>query len=460
MKLHNTNDTKTKLQQPRERPMYMKCYRISSGICLLVVMLIGLGPVNLQAQLIYQENFETDGDGTRYTVDDGDVYEIPRIREELQNFDMHAPLYWAHSSKISKVAVAIDAPARRAILTWHASINSADVTEDAKKLLGNTLDWLTEGQTSKIAHFATGGSGDGDNVIAELLIAKGFEVIEGPTGAANLPPADTIALVIVSSAGADNTLTSYAAPLLTYNASGHDDLLVSSIGESNQQLTIDNVSITTPGGAAGDLTGSFEFVNGEQTYDLIGVRVPAGAVVVASALFAGSEPVENLATVDDMVSGAKASIKTNGEIFEADLFVGASGLSDIDLSVPGDPIGGFATVGTGVLDVIPGTYSFALGADDGARLRIDLDNNGFDDGDNVIVFDRNGGFSFEYGDVTFPNAGSYNFEWTTFNSVGDYGAEIWYNYSIEGGGSTGPVDLLIGLILPIGDYSALPTPSI
>ena len=49
---------------------------------LLITLLLGVTEIQtrLQSQeILFQETFETDGDGSRYTVEGGAVYEIDRI---------------------------------------------------------------------------------------------------------------------------------------------------------------------------------------------------------------------------------------------------------------------------------------------------------------------------------------------------------------------------------------------
>jgi len=56
---------------------------------LLITLLLGVIEIQtgLQSQeILFQETFETDGDGSRYTVEGGAVYEIDRITSELGPF--------------------------------------------------------------------------------------------------------------------------------------------------------------------------------------------------------------------------------------------------------------------------------------------------------------------------------------------------------------------------------------
>ena len=63
---------------------------------LLITLLLGVTEIQtgLQSQeILFQETFETDGDGSRYRVEGGAVYEIDRITSELGLADQQGPIY-------------------------------------------------------------------------------------------------------------------------------------------------------------------------------------------------------------------------------------------------------------------------------------------------------------------------------------------------------------------------------
>lgn len=61
----------------------------ASAAMLLAIFVLG----RLHAQeVLFQETFETDGNGTRYTVEGGAVYELDRIVSELGNADQQGPI--------------------------------------------------------------------------------------------------------------------------------------------------------------------------------------------------------------------------------------------------------------------------------------------------------------------------------------------------------------------------------
>src|SRR5439155_10791410 len=113
---------------------------------------------------------------------------------------------------------------------------------------------------------------------------------------------------------------------------------------------------------------------------------------------------------------------------------GTPGDWSIDNPVPGGITGTWGLVGKGKISVsAPGTYSFAIGVDDGGRLRIDKNQNGIGPEDNVIVQDAIAAHAPYYGDVTFTSAGTYDFEVASFNAGG--AGDIEFSVSLQSGGN-------------------------
>ena len=132
-----------------------------------------------------------------------------------------------------------------------------------------------------------------------------------------------------------------------------------------------------------------------------------------------SDPfVDSLGDVDDMVSGLLPSVSVSGTIDQADLYDSgeAGGSWAFDNPIPGGGGDDYGIVATGTLNVnVDGTYSFAIGNDDGARLRID--------GLDVIVDDSLHGFQNSFNTIDL-NAGSHTFEWVGFERGGEAGFEL------------------------------------
>ncbi len=379
--------------------------------------------------VIHQEGFETDGEGVRWTSIGRGVSEDPAS----------GPAFWGLNygpDAPSFVGVRAIAPAKRAAIVWHSALPAEAVTEDALKLIDGIAAWLADGRASRTVIFSPSRSGTGDDVIFQRLTNANFTVVNDDE---TVPPPDpaTIAFVIyTSTAGADPTrFTTYQGPLLTYNAANHDDELVSSIG-ATVTTTVGPVTVrsnTHPIAVAGAVTGSFVAFNGEVTVDTIGGNIPAGSAVVTYDL---SSPflASTLADVDGMISGAISSVQVSDVIPTADLFAGEAGRWNFIEAgttdgnpVPGAPdnAGTYGVRGVGRFVVAAaGTFRLAFGVDDAARLRIDLNQNGFDAGDTVFNEEDGSGFRVLAQDVTIAQAGTYDFEWVTLSSGNNYGQEI------------------------------------
>ena len=193
--------------------------------------------------------------------------------------------------------------------------------------------------------------------------------------------------------------------------------------------------------AAGGLTGSFPVATGTHTaWQLMGDNLPGGSITVANLYRTNAPSAASLAEVAAMVAGTTVTTKATAKVDALDFSDSSTGNWQVDNPIPGGASGVFGLVCTGKLSVSKaGKYSFALGIDDGARLRIDLDKNGFSDADNVITDDAAGSFRASYGDATFASAGTYDFEVTMFNSGGGGCLELSIS-TTTGGGDTNAVD--------------------
>jgi hypothetical protein len=374
--------------------------------------------------IVYQERFETDGEGTRWTSVGRGVSEDPASGPAFWglNYGPEAPSF---------VGVRAIAPARRAAMAWHHSIPPEVISTNFLDVFQCVADWMSAGRP-KVVLFSPAPAGPGDEALKTRLEAAGYTIVNDDTSTPP-PAAATIGLVIQSSSGVPDPtrFTSYPAPLLSYNASNHDDELVSSIGTTAQTFP-GVVQMTTPSHPAScGRTAPFEPVSSEQTFDLIGATIPSGATVIANYNLVLTDTVTTLAEVDQMIAGTAQSAQTSASIAAADLAQGEvgrwTGQPGMDIAPPGNPDNAatFGTRATGKLVVrTAGTYTFALSVDDGARLRIDLDRNGFDAGDNVFNEEDGTGLRVLAADVTFPQAGEYDFEWVTLCTGANYGQEI------------------------------------
>jgi len=99
-------------------------------------LLGGLAVSAIAQEVLFQESFETDGDGSRYTVTGGDVYEVQRLTDEGIRGDQAGPVYWARSPDVSFVGVPGATVAKRLMMAWDGGIVDTDVTDPNPRLSG------------------------------------------------------------------------------------------------------------------------------------------------------------------------------------------------------------------------------------------------------------------------------------------------------------------------------------
>jgi hypothetical protein len=392
---------------------------------------LGLGsPAGWSAEVLLEEGFNTDGEAAnpkRYSTTGREVYEVDRQLAELGLTTQTGPIYWAHNFEVSYAGVPAPTAARRALMAWYHTIPTEAVTANALALFESTIQWLVNNQAGATICFSPAPAGTGDQVLYDHLITKGYNVIDDVDGTTDPPVADAYVKSSSSELGNPSRFATVAKPVLTYRGPDHDDLLVSSIG-STVTVEVGPATIRASGHpAAGGLTGTLDLLvaGTSTTLDLLGTSLPAQATTIAEFTQIIPATAANLADVDAMVAGTKPSAPSTGTATSADFALNSPGDWFDDHLFPGDPTGAFGFVGKGSLAVSQaGTYSFAMGVDDGGRLRIDRDRNGFTDADNVIVEDVGGAHRAVYGDAAFASAGTYDFEWTVFNSGGSSSAEL------------------------------------
>ncbi|MBM3847333.1 MAG: hypothetical protein FJ405_13755, partial [Verrucomicrobia bacterium] len=374
--------------------------------------------------MIYQEGFETEGEGVRYVSEgrgklDFDSPDLP--------VGFPGPSFWGRKSEVSFVGVRAVAADRRAVMNWNHTIPSENISEDFLKVFDSTVAWLTQGRSTKQVYFIPNSGGTGATILKDRLEAAGFTVSDDPLG-----PLDTTAMdLIIRTPASEPDVTRYtfaAVPYLSFVSTLHDDDLLTGFGQRVNNLEVGDLTTVGTHPALGGKTGSFPlFVEPTPaTFDLMGF-LPSGATPVLTYVERVPVTVNNLAKVDQLIAGTLESIKTEGSTAVADIAAGEVGDWPHDAQVPGSPDGSvtYAVVGRGQIQVAAaGTYSFHLGVDDGGRLRIDRNKNGLDAGDNVIVQEDGTGFLRVAADVTFDAAGTYDFEWVSFYTGSNFGSEV------------------------------------
>jgi len=386
-----------------------------------------LGPTS---QLLAVEDFNTDGDGSRYQVSG----------RGLNAGAPGGPAYWAHNFDVPYVGLPPAAPARRAAVLWHHNLPYEAASEDALSVIDATIQWLLNNKPNANILFSPGVTGTGDQVLVDRLWALGHTVTDDW---GELPPAGSVDLVVQSSSGTidEGRFANYPVPLLSYNGATHDDEGLSSAGTVNTGMDPNPVQVQKTGHpATGGKTGTFNWVTPPQSLASIGMTLAPGAEELISFEKITPVVVTTVGVSTRLISGELSSIRATNTAPQADL--GRAGFGTFDHVVPGDPAPtlNFCTLATGTLNVTQaGTFSFALVTQDGGRLRIDRDKNGFDPGDTVIEVNTLGGQFINKADVTFADAGPYRFEWIGFtDDSGAFTAEI--AVAIEAGSTPLPID--------------------
>jgi hypothetical protein len=206
----------------------------------------------------------------------------------------------------------------------------------------------------------------------------------------------------------------------------YDDMLVGSIGSL---VTFDpgQVTISAPSHpAAGGKTGTFAgFSAPAQPFGIVGSFLAPGATTLATVLRTIPPAINNLADVDAVIAGTKQHDMTAGTVTEIDFSDASAGNWTIDNALPGGYTGNWGLRVIGKLNVgTAGTYRFALGSDDGARLYIDRDRNGITAADLIREDVGPHAHQIVYDDVAFSATGAYDFEIRSYNSGGGGGLEL------------------------------------
>jgi len=421
----------------------MKVYqRISmlaaASLCILV-------PLKAQ-ELIWQETFESDGEGSRYdTFGTNGAYNLDEFVDNGINTSQLGPVFFARTVEGRPSIVGVDGPtpARRIHLVWHNSIASENVTEDFLTHFDHLITWLTEGRSTGTILVGSGVH----EVMLDRLEANGMTIVEDFGEPIDDPDFADAFILGDGNTPNCNRFQRLAMPGLVYNSGGGDGC---ALGPESPTITLElpNVSITAPEhSASGDQTGTFRFLIGENNLQGLGAELPENSTVVAAYVEIVPASVGNLVEADQLFDGTTPNtgvVKGNADaadlVNESNPGNGVIGFPfDLDSPLAGASDGGFAVRATGRLEVDRAdTYTLALGAADGGRLRIDLDGNGVDAADEVLTLDRRGGFQYSNNaDIDFA-AGAFDFEWVSFNAVGEFGAEI--AIALDAGGDVSGID--------------------
>lgn len=388
-------------------------------------LLGGLALLASAQEVLLVEDFNTDGAGTRYTIEGGAALELA----EHGVGDQSGPIFWARNTEVSIVGVPGPTPARRAVLAWDPNIPADQVSADFYKLFDATAKWLLKDKANATVLVSPAGTAA---ALSERLAASGHTITDDD---ASVPDTDVVGDLILRGPGGTSRFATTPIPMVVFASADADDLLTTTIGTTTTFEAGNANIVTAEHPAAGGLTGSFKIATGEYAWEMMGDLLPIGAKTIATMERVVPPSASSLADVDGMADGSKQSVKVSQDILELDIWDDLDGDWFSDWLPPGDLAGIWGLRATGKIAVsTSGTYSFAVAADDGARLRIDSDGNGFDDADQVLGGD---GVATYYGDRQL-NAGTYDYEIVAYNSGGAGRMEASVSL-VEGGGDTTPI---------------------
>ncbi len=419
------------------------------------------------AEVLYVEDFNTDGSvgpNPRYTVTGGFKSEPPHD-PSLVGADQIGPVYWARNVEVSFVGVPALTSGRRALLAWDGAITpgSADTlggSPELFRLVENTIKWLARDKAGASVVFTPNAAAA--QGLADYLTLRGYVVSDDDGVTSDTAyPADVI---IKGPGGSPSRFARAPQGVLVFSALDHDDMLTASIGTTASFLPGNGTIVTPAPPVAAGVPATFPVADMPYTWNLMGSILPGNAITIANFVRRIPPTVASLADVEAMAAGTKQADKTSATVTELDFSDGSPGDWFVDNPLPGGATGLWGLVARGALNVsAPDRYSFALGMDDGARLRIDANRNGLGPEDNVIVEDAAGGHRARYGDVTFATAGQYDFEVLVFNSGGAGDIEMSVS-TRAGGGDTSPINSgtweLLGLTtgaVSLGGSALFPT---
>jgi hypothetical protein len=406
---------------------------------LLSLGLVCAGLASALAEILYVEDFNTDGSvgpNPRYTVIGGFKSEPPHDPANVGNAaDQIGPVYWARNTEVSYVGVPAPTAGRRALLAWDGTISpgSADTlggSPELFRLVENAVKWLAKDKAgARVVFTPNAAAAQG---LADYLSLRGYVVSDDDGVTSDTAyPAD---VVIKAPGGSPSRFAQAPQGVLVFSALDHDDMLTSSIGTTATFLPGEG-KITAPAHpVAAGVPATFPVATMAYNWNLMGDILPGGAITVATMIRRIPPTVASLADVEAMAAGTKQASKASDTFTELDFSDGSPGDWSSDYPLPGGATGLWGLVAKGKVNVkAAGRYSFALGMDDGARLRVDANRNGLGPEDNVIVEDAAGGHRARYGDVTFPAPGLYDFEVVAFNSGGAGSLEM--SVSLQPGGT-------------------------
>lgn len=232
------------------RIVYFGCQDLRRRAVVLAgcVLIISAGAAS--GQLPYLESFESDGDGSRYTLTDpgfvADTGEAgPAIWGRVAYVpDTPAPL--SIEGVGGSIGLASAAPDKRAAILWSSTLTEDDVDFEAWSVWLSLMNWMTDGKDSATVGFFP--PHDPNTLVPTLVQSLGYSIVD-IEDSTMLPAADSLDLVIQTDAGVPVppiAFIDYEVPLIAFNAGNHDDTAITGIGETVDFEGAATISVTNP----------------------------------------------------------------------------------------------------------------------------------------------------------------------------------------------------------------------
>ena len=233
-------------------------------VLLATVILVACGS-QATAQLIYQETFEDDGDGSRYELFDRG-HEDTNLPDQASGWGI-----WGHNfdAKPEEIGLASTAPDKRAAFAWvhEDPVLLEDfgdaVTDDAVKLWLSLVDWAVDSKPNATVGFFPSIFPSGTELVATKLEEAGYKIEELFTVEDVEDAVGNVDVLIHSSEQGSPSFTNTPLPIISYSQGDHDDIAVTQIGQSIDffdavELNIPEDAVGHP--ALGDLAGTVPFM--------------------------------------------------------------------------------------------------------------------------------------------------------------------------------------------------------
>jgi hypothetical protein len=189
-------------------------------VLLATSILVACGSQRAAAQLLYQEGFE--GDDSKYELfDDG-----------FEFTGDSGPGMWGLNTGAEQIGLQQNAPAKRAAILWNHEdpVSPMDevVSPESLEVWSSLVKWAVDGKENATVGFFPSTFPLGAEVVATALEGEGYSIVEvlGPEEA--VP--EEMDLLIHSSELASTAFAETEVPIISFEASTHDDTAIAGIG--------------------------------------------------------------------------------------------------------------------------------------------------------------------------------------------------------------------------------------